>query len=424
MKTKNNFWFLIAMLLSLTFTFSACGGGGDDDDDDVIPRGQQPNTPSDNNPNNPSGTLQLTQTCGTCNGNKACPSCNGTGKGCAICRNTGECLDCDETGQHTACRGSGKCFDCNGKGKWTCEACRGKGCAVCGRDGIMECTFCNATGVCRYCDGSGKCPTCRGTHKCYKCGGDGHCSACINSDGKCKECRGNGEIILHSFSFSEAGGNEIINIRCTSEWSAYADVDWISFSQSAGKGNGWITVTAAKNTTDSSRNGVLTFTCGSSKQTINVVQNGVSVLRNWLEKPMGIVDIDLKTASYQDIKYEITKSYVIFYEHKQLFIVRDDDNPSLKGMTYQGLTFASFELDMQYYYRRIIQNSFILQKPNDYQTYVDKILADFKKDLNVTLKEVDPAAYFKIYQTDDYAYYIRIMEYDDYYMFYICAKYK
>ena len=61
----------------------------------------------------------------------------------------------------------------------------------------------------------------------------------------CATC--NGEIILHSFSFSEAGGNEIINIRCTSEWSAYADVDWISFSQSAGKGIGWITVTAAKN---------------------------------------------------------------------------------------------------------------------------------------------------------------------------------
>ncbi len=541
MKTKNNFWLLIAMLLSLTFTFSACGGGGDDD---TIPREQQPNTtPNGGGTEAPQGTLQLTQTCGTCKGNKNCPTCGGTGKGCPVCKGTTVCQECDGTGDHRECGGTGKCRKCDGNRKEKCSVCNGSNkCSNCrgnGVVGVTQCVVCKGKKECQECEkgyvrcsrcsgtgscscGDGKCLECKGSHKCKTCGGDGHCPSCENSDGKCKACHGNGEISLQSFSFTDASDKATVNIQCTVEWTVSADADWISLSQSSGKGNGSITVTIAKNPTVSSRSGVITFTYGKSKQTVNVQQEGealrltvapntiildangtsqsvkissnsswtvnaedswltcspangsgdanISVsasavaagsryttltvtdatgkasaevlikqaesaeaytaLKNLLEKPLGTVNVNIKTASASAVTNAVTRLYKIKEISSGDFWLYANDNPSL-NLTYQGLNLRgmciTIEKDTRY-----VAYVFEIEKSKasgGYKPYLKNILQDFKYNLGITLESTNDSYYlesYKVRDTNKNTYHVDVSEseYFDTYEFKISVFYK
>ena len=541
MKTKNNFWLLIAMLLSLTFTFSACGGGGDDD---TIPREQQPNTtPNGGGTEAPQGTLQLTQTCGTCKGNKNCPTCGGTGKGCPVCKGTTVCQECDGTGDHRECGGTGKCPDCKGSRTEDCPKCHGKKrCWQCNGNkvyGNSQCTACGGTGECKKCDnkgtvrcsrcsgtgscscGDGKCLECKGSHKCKTCGGDGHCPSCENSDGKCKACHGNGEISLQSFSFTNASDKATVNIQCTVEWTVSADADWISLSQSSGKGNGSITVTIAKNPTASSRSGVITFTYGKSKQTVNVQQEGealrltvapntiildangtsqsvkissnsswtvsaedswltcspangsgdanISVsasavaagsryttltvtdatgkasaevlikqaesaeaytaLKNLLEKPLGTVNVNIKTASASAVTNAVTRLYKIKEFSSGDFVLYAYENPSL-NLTYQGLNLWGMYITINND-TRTVSYIFEIEKSKasgGYKPYLKNILQDFKYNLGITLESTNDSYYlesYKVRDTNKNTYYVDVKEseYYDTYEFKISVFY-
>lgn len=542
MKTKNNFWLLIAMLLSLTFTFSACGGGGDDD---IIPREQQPNTtPNGGGTEAPQGTLQLTQTCGTCKGNKNCPTCGGTGKGCLVCKGTTICQECDGTGDHRECGGTGKCPGCKGSRTEDCPKCHGKKrCWQCNGNkvyGNSQCTACGGTGECKKCDnkgtvrcsrcsgtgscscGDGKCLECKGSRKCKTCGGDGHCPSCENSDGKCKACHGNGEISLQSFSFTDASDKATVNIQCTVEWTVSADADWISLSQSSGKGNGSITVTIAKNPTVSSRSGVITFTYGKSKQTVNVQQEGealrltvapntiildangtsqsvkissnsswtvsaedswltcspangsgdvnISVsasavaagsryttltvtdatgkasaevlikqaesaeaytaLKNLLEKPLGTVNVNIKTASASAVTNAVTRLYKIKEFSSGDFVLYAYENPSL-NLTYQGLNLWGMYITIEKDTRHVAY-VFEIEKSKasgGYKPYLKNILQDFKYNLGITLESTNDSYYlesYKVRDTNKNTYHVDVSEseYFDTYEFKISVFYK
>ena len=532
MKTKNNFWLLIAMLLSLTFTFSACGGGGDDD---IIPREQQPNTtPNGGGTEAPQGTLQLTQTCSTCKGNKDCPTCGGTGKGCLVCKGTTVCQECDGTGDHRECGGTGKCRKCDGNRKEKCSVCNGSNkCSNCwgnGVVGVTQCVVCKGKKECQKCEkgyvrcsgcsgtgscscGDGKCLECKGSRKCKKCGGDGHCPSCENSDGKCKACHGNGETSLQSFSFTDASDKATVNIQCTVEWTVSADADWISLSQSSGKGNGSITVTIAKNPTASSRSGVITFTYGKSKQTVNVQQDGealrltvapntiildangtsqsvkissnsswtvsaedswltcspangsgdanISVsasavaagsryttltvtdatgkasaevlikqaesaeaytaLKNLLEKPLGTVNVNIKTASASAVTNAVTRLYKINEFSSGDFVLYANENPSL-NLTYQGLNLWGMYITIEKDTRHVAY-VFEIEKSKasgGYKPYLKNILQDFKYNLGITLESTNSSYYlesYKVRDTNKNTYYVDVKEseyYDTY----------
>lgn len=538
MKTKNNFWLLIAMLLSLTFTFSACGGGGDDD---IIPREQQPNTtPNGGGTEAPQGTLQLTQICGTCLGDKTCKQCKGTGKGCSLCKSKGiYCKECGTSGECTYCYGSGecqrcygkkgeecikcgwyhgKCRQCGGSGKSLgikCQACDGSGvCDKCHGNWWTDCSSCSGTGNCSQCRGKKVCQICSGNPPtCTTCGGDGHCNACNNSDGKCKDCTGTGEVNLSSFSFTDASDKATVNIQCTVEWTVSADADWISLSQSSGKGNGSITVTIAKNPTASSRSGVITFTYGKSKQTVNVQQDGealrltvapntiildangtsqsvkissnsswtvsaedswltcspangsgdvnISVgasavaagsryttltvtdatgkasaevlikqaesaeaytaLKNLLEKPLGTVNVNIKTASASAVTNAVTRLYKIKEFSSGDFVLYANENPSL-NLTYQGLNLWGMYITIEKDTRHVAY-VFEIEKSKasgGYKPYLKNILQDFKYNLGITLESTNSSYYlesYKVRDTNKNTYYVDVKEseyYDTY----------
>ena len=513
--------FCMTMAIVLTgLCIVNCGGG-----DDVTP------TPVNGGGNNGNGgantsqgTMQLTRTCSTCSGSKLCVDCNGTGKGCKTCGGTGNyCKGCGSTGECGYCYGSGVCQRCNGKkgeecikcgwrhGK--CQQCGGSGmslgikCKACGGSGICdkcrgnwwtECSSCSGSGDCSYCRGNKICQTCKGNPTCKTCGGDGHCTTCNNSDGQCKDCNGSGETNLTSFSFTESGGNEKIFIHSTSAWTVSSDADWIKFSLTSGSGDNTITVTAAKNSTATTRSGIITLTYGNSKVNINVAQQGeppvvtvqqstltlddngsaqtisitsnttwsiktsdswltctpssgsgdatvsisasaytlgaryatltitdttgevsteisvvqaastdaLTTLKNWLEKPMGVVDVNLRTASYQTIRNEIAESYVIDekeFEGDPYFYVWVSDNEACRNMTYQGLSFwcmSVWKVTYSKSYSKSVNYSFRIDESEmlyDYKTYLNNIIQDFKYSLNVTLEQTQSSDNYVTY---------------------------
>lgn len=293
--------FYLTMILAacaVVCTFTACGG--DNDDDPVYEEKDEPSKESKDETQTPAGTLLLMRACATCDGTKLCVDCKGTGKGCKRCKGTGEyCSDCGGSGECDWCYGSKECHSCYGKGGSNCTWCMSKPgycgkcvgtgmygtqkctscngtriCHYCGGNYFKKCSSCNGTGDCSHCYGRGICPTCYGDPVCSTCGGDGHCQTCTNQDGKCAACKGSGEESVQSFAFTEAGGTEKVLVHCTADWTVSADADWISCSRSSGKGDATVTLTAAKNATASQRDGVITFACGKSSQTIKVQQIG------------------------------------------------------------------------------------------------------------------------------------------------------
>lgn len=338
---------------------------------------------------------------------------------------------------------------------------------------------------------------------------------CIGS-GYCGTCDGTGEMAVQSLGFFTDGNDREVFVHCSSTWYAETDVDWIEFSQSSGYGNSAVTLTAEANPTTSTREGVVTVTCGSAQQTFIIYQTEQSVrltaeptavvltssgtsktfkissntswtiscedpwvtcspssgsgdatisvrasaytqgtryatltitddsgeesvevqvtqatnaadltfLKNLLEKPMGILDVDLKTASYYEIKSAVSQSYQIGYESStyKTFIVYASENPSLENLTYQGLKLNSFHVDKsslsEYYYYFSLPKS---QESNDYESYLNNILQDFKYNLNVTLVQSEnpgkTVVAYSGYGADKNYYFLRVWDYTNSYSF-------
>ena len=510
---------VLAVLTCCCFALLACGG----DDNGPVPPANN-NNPNDGNKNSTQFTFQLMQDCPTCNGSTQCIDCNGTGKGCKTCQGKGQyCKDCGTTGVCDDCGGTGNCYSCIDKGFKTCSYCWGEGvkygkkCPTCGGTKRVECEYCSGKGKCPSCNGNLTCQTCHGNPECQTCGGDGHCSTCINSDGKCKDCTGTGKVNAQSLSFTDGSDNKRIFVHSTGDWQVSSDVEWLTFSRSSGSGDYTLTVTAAKNNSVATRNGIITFTYGDSKTNVSVLQSGESAklsvdvssvfvsssgsgatinitsntswtvkaadswvtctpsngtgnasvsvsasayngtryskltvaetsgelsfeisvaqaesvnaltaLRNWLEKPMGIVDVNMKTSSYQTIKSVIGRSYKI-NESSDYFSVYASENPDLGSLrlTYQGLQFEAAQIGKLPSGRKNVIYSFKIDKStalNNYKSYLNNIIEDFKYNLNISLESFSDTRY-KAYGTEFYYHEVSIDAYSDHYSFSIYTVY-
>lgn len=165
-----------------------------------------------------------------------------------------------------------------------------------------------------------------------------------------------------------------------------------------------------------------------------MVDKGVQMsLKDMLEKPMGTVNIDMKTESYQTIRDEVAKSYTIAdntYEGQSWFSLSIDDNASCNDWRYQGLPFNNFNIfkyddgiSLSYYFR--VEKS---KASNNYASYLNKIIQDFK-NLNISLEDNgSTSVYLAQYIGYDAAknrYAVSVSEYNtDKYEFYIYARYK
>ncbi len=298
---NHGFLFIVMTLSAYVMLFSSCGG--DDDAPTPTPTYQEPS----DNPDNGSDiqeSFQVMQTCYTCKGEKGCINCKGTGKGCSRCDGKGKyCSSCGTTGKDSSCNGNGRCKKCDGSGIEYCDYCRSspglchtcnglgwwhnpdnlcytckgnKVCPHCHGNYQQQCSRCNGDGKCKYCSGSGVCPTCYGNPTCSLCGGDGHCSLC-NGNGKCSECQGTGEETLRILAFNDTGGDEKVFIHAKSEWNVTTDADWLTFSRSSGNGDYTLIITAEKNNTINRRESIITFTSGSTKITIEIIQYGEAI---------------------------------------------------------------------------------------------------------------------------------------------------
>lgn len=165
-----------------------------------------------------------------------------------------------------------------------------------------------------------------------------------------------------------------------------------------------------------------------------MVDKGVQMsLKDMLEKPMGTVNIDMKTESYQTIRDEVAKSYTIAdntYEGQSWFSLSIDDNASCNDWRYQGLPFNNFNIfkyddgiSLSYYFR--VEKS---KASNNYASYLNKIIQDFK-NLNISLEDNgSTSVYLAQYIGYDAAknrYAVSVSDYNtDKYEFYIYARYK
>lgn len=286
---------------------------------------------------------------------------------------------------------------------------------------------------------------------------------------------------LQSLSFGDSGGEEKVFVHVDSEWDVSSDVEWISFSQTSGRGDHTIIVTVDESNTTDTRNGVITFTYGTSKVVVNVSQgaapvklsveptsvfissngtgstinvksntswtiesadswvtcspssgNGdavvtvsgtsyydgsrfstlvltdasgevsheisvaqaknrdeLSILKNWLEKPLGVVNVDHKTASYNEVKAAVKEVFTISsgYTTSNSFRVYTQDNASCSNMQYQGLPLESYTF-CYYPTLNVIYYSFAIGKSQalyDRKTYLKNFIDGVKFCLGITL---------------------------------------
>ena len=169
----------------------------------------------------------------------------------------------------------------------------------------------------------------------------------------------------------------------------------------------------------------------SSKGWTKVASAQEMVLKDMLAKPMGNVNVDLKTASYQTIRDEVAKVYTISdltSDGQPWLFLSASSNPSCSNMAYQGVpfyTFAVFSKDdgFTFSYTFKIKKS---EASYNYTSYFNKMLQDYK-NLNITMTQVTGSDYLVYYMGKDAAsnsYSIHVDEDDDgNYEFYLWAHY-
>ena len=91
-----------------------------------------------------------------------------------------------------------------------------------------------------------------------------------------------GEITLdiaEELVFSDEGESHQVEFTATLDWTAASDQEWLTVEPKAGlAGEAAVTLRAAQNTLDESRNATVTLTCGDDTKTINVTQKQAGAL--------------------------------------------------------------------------------------------------------------------------------------------------
>ncbi len=422
--------------------------------------------------------------CSTCDGrgwtissSYKCNTCGGSGK-CKYCVNGNTdkiCWYCDGTGICPC--GDGSCSTCHGNPM----------CPTCGGDG--HCLSCVGSGQCRNCKGTGE--TQLSSLSFPYSGGDAtvllHCSAewdvttdaewirfspsygsgnktvivtaevseiTAPREGVITFTSGNSTATLSVLQWGEPirlnvepanifvsayGSGEKINVSSNTSWTVEADDPWVTCTPSSGSGNVAVTVRASTYTTGT-RYTTLRFTDSEGQVSAEVLvaqaqsREALTALKNYLEKPLGIFNVNLKTASYYEVKNAIKSTYIISTDYPQYktFTVSTWDNSSLGELTYQGMKFSSFEFEDYSGSSNFNQVSynFSIKKtdaPDGYKNILSNIVQDFKYNMNAPLiKDENPGAYTEIYSgrdTNNNLCGIRVQEYSDSYSFNIYHYY-
>lgn len=88
------------------------------------------------------------------------------------------------------------------------------------------------------------------------------------------------------------GGDKIMTVNATGNWSATSKPDWVTLSQSTGSsGQSTIIVTFAENDGDSARTGSITITDGTRTATVNLTQN-YHIVQNYLTSSPSAITYD------------------------------------------------------------------------------------------------------------------------------------
>ena len=88
------------------------------------------------------------------------------------------------------------------------------------------------------------------------------------------------------------GGDKIMTVNSTGNWSATSKPDWVTLSQSTGSsGQSTIIVTFAENAGDSARTGSITITDGTRTATVNLTQN-YHIVQNYLTASPSAITYD------------------------------------------------------------------------------------------------------------------------------------
>ena len=248
-----------------------------------------------------------------------------------------------------------------------------------------------------------------------------------------------------SVFISSSGSSQTFTISSNTNWTIRTADPWLTCSPMSGSGNATVTVSASAYK-QGTRYSLLTISNSTGEVTAEVSvaqaesQEALTLLKRMFEKPLGIVDVNLKTASYYTILSECKKTYVVS-DNKNItsFIIYNydnSDNSSFKSFTYQGMTLSMFTYyyssskivkdERSYGYIFHIDNS----KPADeYKTIRNNIIQDFKYNMNVTMTEQSPdGSDIEEYEGTDadnrrYAIYVRGQGYRiDIYSYYLVYK--
>ena len=384
--------------------------------------------------------------CGKCVGS----GMYGTAK-CTSCNGTGICYYCKGNywKKCNYCYGSGECSTCHGRK--ICQSCYGNppACTTCGGDGHCQaCT--NADGKCKACVGTGKIPLLPisfgetgGTEPVFvHCTSEWEAQADVewiklsSSSGKGNQtvnitavanntasarngivtftCGDNKKTVTinqigealrlavdpATLVIGTGGGTKNISILCNSSWSVTSDESWLTYTPSSGSGDATITLSASPFSGVRYATVTITDVTGEATAEVNIAQaestEQLEQLKNWLEKPFGIVNVNMKTASYYTIKNAVEKTFKIGYEWTggespyNMFNVYATQNPECSNMTYQGMTFNEFSVSRWKYFMSIDYH-FDLYKSvtTDYMSYVNNIIKDFNYNFGITLKQND-----------------------------------
>ena len=356
------------------------------------------------------GTYQFR--CSNCSGSGSCPECSGGGL-CPICKGDPTCTACGGDGHCLTCKGNGQCADCGGKGEESLRLLAFDDTAE------SETIYIHSTSSwtistdvdwVKFSLSSGS--------------GDKTISAMVDKNpttnlraGHITFTSGNSKTTIDVTQLGEAirldvsssyvfvwswGDGDVIQVSSNTSWTVKAADSWVKCSPSSGTGDATVTVSSS-NYYDGTRFSMLTFsdTSGGNSTEVVVAQalypDAVNVLKNLMEKPLGTIDLDAKTATYQQVKTEIEKSYKVDANAKYKYVyVYSFDNESLSNLVYQGLTFYSYNFNDGGSYNNI-EYHFDINKSevkNDYKNYLDNILQDFKYTMGAVLTDEGSNQYY------------------------------
>lgn len=98
-------------------------------------------------------------------------------------------------------------------------------------------------------------------------------------------------------NYNASGGSKTITITSSGTWSVSTSQNWISFSRVTGTNGQTTVVTCDSNSSFSPRSGLITFSCGTLTQTVNVYQDGVQPVIT--VDPTSISNVSSSGGTYQ-----------------------------------------------------------------------------------------------------------------------------